>query len=476
MPEKLTLNKDRKIADIAPDWLKSFFYSDAFFIVMLVCAFASWASGYIAIIFVANAVFGTIMLLVLDDIMPVFSLLFFGMCAVSSADPAVINGYLPYLAIVSPLVIALIFHIFYYGNNFHLGKMFVPQLLISFAMMIGGCATISLTRYMGALGSVLLLGVAILVFYFLADNYCHPNKYSKTSTFMAKMLMYVGLLIVIEVITFYIRAGRPPTEWGFMNVHLGWGISNNVATMLLLTAPMCFYLGLKSKMMGVYALIGALQYIGIFLSFSRGGILFAAVTGVVVVIFTLVKAEHKKATLIGFAIAIAVILIFYFAFFDKANAAIVALLKQGAGLSGREDLYNEAWTMFKAHPIFGVGMGFDGNYYIMDVVPFYWFHSTFFQVMGCTGLVGLIAFGYFYFKRYAIVFKNMKRNKFSIFTFFSFLGFEMYSMMDTGTFIPIPFMLLVMLMTVVVEHENKEPQSDKGNVFMTEKYFREIEI
>ncbi|MEG2540942.1 MAG: hypothetical protein RSB59_04120, partial [Clostridia bacterium] len=80
MPEKLTLSKDRKIADIAPDWLKSFFYSDAFFIVMLVCAFASWASGYIAIIFVANAVFGTIMLLVLDDIMPVFSLLFFGMC------------------------------------------------------------------------------------------------------------------------------------------------------------------------------------------------------------------------------------------------------------------------------------------------------------------------------------------------------------------------------------------------------------
>ncbi len=472
MIHSLTFNYNKLLSNKIPDKVKRFLYSDWYLLILTVLCFSSWVANLPWLGFATITVFGTVILIILDDLTPVIPLAMFAPFVIPSSEN--IQGYLSLIYIFIPLIIAAIFHVVYYRKKFHLGKMFYPQLSISVAMIVAGCTSIALDRYVGALGYTFMLGPMILIAYFLFYNYSMPNKFIKGTDYVAKMLMYMGILMVAQIIVFYVRVNVPPANWGKINVDLGWCISNNAATLLLLCAPMCFYLGAKSKFILLYALIGVVEYIGVFLTFSRGGILFAVITGVVVVIYTLVKAEYKKNTYIAFGITVAAILIFYFSIFNQANDAIRSLLAQGVGGSGRKELYIEALQSFMKHPIFGVGMGFNGKYYPITTINFYWFHSTLFQIVGSTGLIGICAFLFLYIRRYKIIFKNVRRNKWNGFMLLTFLGFELYSMIDTGTFIPMPFMLLMMLLTMVAEKEMDLPITDKGHINVNEEYKREI--
>ena len=86
----------------------------------------------------------------------------------------------------------------------------------------------------------------------------------------------------------------------------------------------------------------------------------------------------------------------------------VSLLDRGFGTSGRDVLYKEAIELFKAHPLFGVGRGYLGPNYKLNSVGVYWFHSTVLQVAATMGIVGLAAYAYYYYVRFAILFKNFK--------------------------------------------------------------------
>ena len=111
--------------------------------------------------------------------------------------------------------------------------------------------------------------------------------------------------------------------------------------------------------------------------------------------------------------------------------------------------------MFIKHPIVGAGMGYSGVNYDMVVIGFYWFHSTFFQIIASMGIVGLIGYLYFYIVRYKIIIKSARSGIFGVFALLALIGFELYSMIDTGTFIPVPTMMLTMLITLINEKQRK---------------------
>ena len=72
------------------------------------------------------------------------------------------------------------------------------------------------------------------------------------------------------------------------------------------------------------------------------------------------------------------------------------------------------------------------------------------------GLVGIFVYGWNYLKRAKVIFKNILKDTFVLFSFLSLLGFELYSMIDTGTFVPLPTMMIVFIMFAVVERHHKE--------------------
>ena len=98
----------------------------------------------------------------------------------------------------------------------------------------------------------------------------------------------------------------------------------------------------------------------------------------------------------------------------------------------------------------------------------YWYHSTFFQTIGGMGLIGIIAMSYEYIVRYRIIFKGMKNDMFRIFMFFGLLGYELYSLIDCGTFLPYPFVTLAMVLTGIAEIHNLETKLEQKDVLLEE--------
>ncbi len=457
--------------DKTPKWITKFFYSDLYLGVLAALILASWISGIMLIGFLSIIVFATILLVIMDDIKPLIPILFYvAFCISDSSDLSV---YYPYLPCLAPLILAIGFHlIFYHPKRFSLGELGLSQIFVSIALLIGGCTCISLARWTGALTYSLLLGIGVFFIYFAWTNYMRGTPYGETSTYIAKIFMWMGLILVGEMITYYIRSGvsffsHSSAEW----IDLGWGIDNNVATLLLLSAPMCFYLATKKEHPTLYILIGIIHYLGIVTTYSRGGLLFAAITAPIVAIATILKSKNKSESLI-IVVCVVIIALTAFAFtYEKIKVMLDHIFEDGLSSSSRVLLYKDALHQFAAHPIFGVGAGYDGPDYENHVeeIVFYWFHSTFFQIIGSMGLVGVLAYGWNYLKRAKVIFKNLFKDTFVLFSFLSLLGFELYSLIDTGTFVPLPTMMIVFVMFAVVERHHKE-QTLLPDALMKEEY------
>lgn len=84
------------------------------------------------------------------------------------------------------------------------------------------------------------------------------------------------------------------------------------------------------------------------------------------------------------------------------------------------------------------------------------------------GLIGIIAMSYEYIVRYRIIFKGMKNDMFRIFMFFGLLGYELYSLIDCGTFLPYPFVTLAMVLTGIAEIHNLETKLEQKDVLLEE--------
>ena len=278
-------------------------------------------------------------------------------------------------------------------------------------------------------------------------------------TYFAKFLAYIGVIIALELIVVMAKSDVEPARWAKVVWHVGWGNRNNISTYLLFTAPMCLYLSTKYRYGVVYLLLSALQYACLVLTFSRGGILFGFIALVFGVVFVILKAKNRKNQLIFLGSVLGVMLIGYLIMMDDVNDAIKSLLSRGTGLSGRDDLYAEAWELFKQHPFQGNGLGFEGHYgNFGDAVRMYWFHSTLFQVLACMGIIGILAYGYSYVIKVIALCKNL-RNTFNLFVIVVFIGYEGYSMMDTGTFIPGAYLLVVLILMCLVEMFTSTPEA-----------------
>lgn len=459
----LKLKIDNVISKI-PDKLKGFFYSDLYLILMAVVMVASWALSFFGIFHILGIIYVILMvsliLIVLDDITPIIPLLF--CVAFSIGDSSDLSMYIPFLPIFAPLIVAIVFHLFYYKpDKLRLGKLGIPQIIISIVMLVGGCTSISLARWTGALTYTLLLGVAVFFIYFAFYNYIKIRNNAKFDIYIGKTFLWMGMILSAQIIIYYLkyRVGIPVSEWLAKDwINLGWGIDNNVATLLLISAPMTLYLSTKMKFPPLYFILGIIQYLIIVLTFSRGGILFALITAPAVIICTIIKSPKKAFPIATLILLVVIGIIVFGVFFDSIKTMLSNIFADGLSSSSRIDLYKEALSCFAKHPFFGVGGGYEGAY-MYDVnhvegLPFYWFHSTLFQIVGGYGLLGIFAFGYMYYKKGKIIFADIKKDNFFLFTFLAFLGFELYSLIDTGTFVPIPMQMIIVILFSILEHRH----------------------
>lgn len=428
---------------------RSFLYTDWYLILVCVLVYAAWAVKSAPFGFSAVIIIACIVLVLSDDVLPLTVNIFTAAMMIYSSS---LNDYLYLWPFFIPLGIAIVvFIVRNFKNKIVIGKMFFPQLAVSVALLLGGVGVCSGEEYVRALPTVLFLGIGVLAVYVLYCTFSKQDENRDVALYFSRVMMYVGLLVSVELITAIIRADVPMSEWNTAYWLIGWGNRNNVATMLVITAPLCFYLSTRYKQGWIYVGLGLFQYACLIMTFSRGGVLFGFIGALFAAAFAIVKAPNKKRQLITFGCYVGVVLIFYLIFMRNVNDMFSSLIRRGTELSGRDELYAEAWQLYKAHPFLGVGMGYVGTgpspYNDMSM---YWFHSTLFQVLACTGTVGLLLYIYYYAVRLGIHFKNIK-NGFNLFMLAVFIGFEGYSMMDTGTIVPYPNMMLIIVSMYVLE-------------------------
>ena len=104
--------------------------------------------------------------------------------------------------------------------------------------------------------------------------------------------------------------------------------------------------------------------------------------------------------------------------------------------------------------MFGAGLGYVGDWKaIIDQKGLYQIHNTILQILACTGIIGAIAYLFYYAERIKMLFD--KWDAFNLFVFLASFGFEGYSMLNTGTIQAFPFLAIIMVLTIAVEKNTK---------------------
>ena len=130
-------------------------------------------------------------------------------------------------------------------------------------------------------------------------------------------------------------------------------------------------------------------------------------------------------------------------------------------MADRFRLYKEAMVVWNENwltRIFGAGIvaeltkeGFE------DMNTFIMFHSTFFQCLATTGIVGIIALGYHFYERYSQL--KFIDKKIILFIIISFVTVDLYGMID-NTYGMYYFMVPVVLLMAAIDCAS--PKKEKG--------------
>jgi len=433
--------------------IKKFAYTDFYFILLGILVCIGWFTknpihGFCSLIFVS-----IVMLLILDDITPLIANIFFAPLMIYTDK---VDEFLFMWPTFIPLGIAILFFIIKNGRHkFHFGKMCLPQLAISFALLIGGLGVVSIEDYQRALPMGLVLGIGVLAFYLLVNHFITRDPKRDYGLVISKIVFYVGLFICVQELSRIIETDLPLTQFNNIDLNLGWAVRTNIGMFLGISGIFGLYLGIRYRWSLHYLLLTALQYACLFMSYSRGGILFGFIGLIVGIIFMFVLSKDRVLTLTYFLIVIGLVFIVCMSLKEEILLIIKGLLDRGFDTSNRAELYREAVGIFKEYSFLGAGLGYNGPYYNINDMGFYWFHSTFFQIIACMGLVGIMCYSIFYVCKCKILFDNIK-NPFNMFVLAAMIEFEGYSMIDTGTFVPFPFVMLMTVIFLVVERNTNK--------------------
>lgn len=431
--------------------VRKFLTTDLYYVLIVAIVTLAWALkneklGFIGLIGVSS-----IVLLFADDVVPLTINIFAAFLMIYDSN---VSTFLYLWPTFIPLGIALAVFVARNAGKrpFRLGKMFFPQLAVSVALLLGGVGFLDKESYVRGLPNAIALGIGVLAVYLLYANFAKRDEKRDYGLMTGKMLMYIGIAVCVELVIAIMRSGITADKWDASYWDFGWGNRNNIATFLLFSAPMCFYLATRYAKSGwLYMLVGILQYVCLILTFSRGGILFGAIGAVFALAFTIIKSPSRKQTLISLGVYVVIFGVAAYFLRDKISGIAESLIRRGTGLSGRDLLYEEGVELFKQHPIFGVGIGYIGTGPCpITTMQIYLYHSTAIQIIASTGAIGIAAYAYYYATRFYLLFRN-GGHKFNLFMLAVWIGFEGYSMMDTGTFVPFPNMMLVIILTFILE-------------------------
>ncbi len=370
-----------------------------------------------------------------------------------------LDAFMDIIWLAPPLVVAVLFHFIVYRKKLNRkGSLFLPMVIVSVSVLLGGIGFISPKEYFGGASLYNMIGIG----FGMVIVYCYFNAHidlKKQPDFIEKfirLMVVVGLFASFMVILIYVikingilDMGRVPS--------IRW--RNNLSTILMITMPFAFFMAHKNS----YAsFLGFLFFGAMLLSGSRSGMIFGAIELIMcIVMFVLYDKKRRLAYIVICSCIFIGVLIFapqitsFFTFtieriFNALNGVLLAEKTET-----RIAHYARGIEDFLNHPIFGTGLGYMGNRDIFKNKDgaLCWYHCAPIQIAGSFGIVGILSFGFQFIKRNLLLWKN--RTLFNLTIFLSYISLELMSLVNPGIFCPIPYLMLITMFMVIAEKKNE---------------------
>lgn len=452
----LTISAFERKSVLPDKWLKildKFVYSDWYLLAIAALVVIFWATEAMVAGFVTLLLIISFLLVVKRDLTPCLPILICVYCVISKGE---FPPYFAYMFIILvPVFAALTFHFVYYKNdNIKGGAFGLAYLFVAASMFMGGVMSNQINNELKGLAFAAFLGLVPFAVYELIVNGCDGLSNKDFVKYVCRAFAFLGFLITVQLLIYYIRVWQGIIPEG-SEVHLGWGISNGAATVLLATMPVTMYVAVSDKKLWrsvIFAVLTLVQMLAIIATVSRGAILIGIVQFILMILASVVFNKHRKIYLIIYALFAIAAVVICVLMKSQIIEFIERAFSNGLDGSGRDKLYEEAVRVFKENPLFGVGFGYVGDNSYLNTHPMYYFHSTFFQTLASLGLFGFAASVFMYYKRVKFAFSKCR--SFNVFLIVSCFGFEGYAMINTFTFLAIPGLMLIAILTAVNERCN----------------------
>ena len=436
----------RKGIKILPE---NFFYSMTYPVITGLFALLFWMSELQLVGVAVASLTGGYLMAFKKDTFPIIPLLF--SIILIFRNLGVFANPLTYLLFL-PVVAGVVTHIIRFRPEKPVSlKLVLPIITVGVAMFTGGLFSPYMEYYSSGIMHMVTLSVAMLAEYaFLSLYFCPPQGFSYKRYFCTQLVCIAAVAGVQYLfIEWGIYLGGP-----FGHTDLGWGNYNYAGYLALFAVPACYYLIVSARKPILLFPVLALMY------------LLPAVVGSdgafgIIIIFTPIcfyfayrnlsnKDRYALSCLFLFALlCIAITAIIFNNYVDEIlNYLKLHFLYD----TGRTDLYEEAWELFKKLPVFGAGIGYAVSFIEVGQN----FHSVILHTLATMGLVGFAAYIFYYLVRIKILFTL--NTQFNLFMYMAFAMFTAYSSIDCGEFTII--MVFATMIIAVTEHSNKKKSID----------------
>ena len=436
-------------------YIKKFVSSGLYPILIALICYVSWAFSLVFLGLSILTLFLVILLVTQPNsfyCLPIFLLAFY-------MFPNFVPAYYYAGIHLGVFALSVIFNIVAYKRKLQKGKLFYSLLGTFLAAIVGGIVYTTMTygffEYFKDVLFMLVLTVSFVGGYlFLNSSVSIEDIGTDYKKYISKVILLVAVLTIAQMVTYYLRSDNIALAISQKTLKLGWGNTNTLAAVLMITIPFTLYLSTCYRYGAFFSVLAFLEYTAIWVTHSRGCILISSALLVLYLLYLIIKIKNANRYIIiaNLALYIIAALIFITIYRDKFLELFGMIFQKGLDDSGRFNLYNEAWGLFKKHFIFGTGY-----YYKTEQTRsfMYMFHSTVLQIAANLGIVGIIAFGYFYYHKYKILIKNLKCPM-GMASLVAVVSIELYGIIDVT--LVIYYIAITMLILLIIAQKSIEIQ------------------
>ena len=403
-------------------------------------------------------------LIVFDDFLPVVPLmLMLPMCFRDS-----INSFqtdLPILIVLFVfLAFSIVFHLIKYPiKKVKLDGFFYFLLMLNFVFLISGIFSNNSQNYFKAIDIYFISGVMPLAVHFFFYNKVNlSNKVNHRKYLCIAFIIAITVACVQLCYAKFIDFRYGKGTWEPRLPNICWANTNNIGNLILIAVPLCCYMMLSSKRVWAWLIEIVFLYLTMFLSGSDGALATLGVCTPFLMFFVYKNCYRDNFNFIKNSF----LAIIAFAFLALASIVLLdiinlsAFIEESSSGSGRVWAYKLAIKDFLEYPFFGLGLG-GGRASLDSIIDTHnyngFYHSTFFHILACCGVVGILTYFAYYVVRIKCILKN--DTVFGQIVLYAFVMFGIYGMIDTGEFnIVLLFMTtLITIMSLI----NKNGSDDK---------------